>query len=259
LGFGFKQPDITLNQMSSKPEVSTSNGVTRDEVKHLVQDLLRTREFEQQLTALITGTDLATRVRETVRREVPDYLSTQVSRSIDEYADRRLPDKMRLCASDELRRQLPDLVKGQILERLGQMSGVAGMLAEFKVQVHDELMQLNNRVRGEHQRHTQELEQIRTLQAESFRREAEQTAAEIVQSLVGTNGSVIKGFKDELLRQNNANFADHRVQTQHQIIELNQRCNQLESSVTTAWWILGAVGVGLVSSLAALGYVLLGK
>jgi hypothetical protein len=243
--------------MSSKPEVSTSHGVTRDEVKHLVQEQIRTREFEKQMTALITGTDLTSRVRETVRREVPDYLSTQVSRSVDEYADRRLPDKMRLCASDELRRQLPDLVKGQILERLGQMSGVAGMLAEFKCQVNDELTQLNNRIRGEHQHHTQELQQIRAQQAETFRREAEQTAAGIVQSLVGTNGGVIKGFKDELSSQNKVDFAEHRGQINQVLLHMTDRCTQLESSLSTTQWVLGAVGFGLACSLAALGYVLM--
>lgn len=243
----------------SKTETTTPQGVTRDEVTQIVREQIRTREFEQHVNALIQGNDIGTRVRETIQREVPNYLSTHVSRSVDEYAERRLPDKIRGCVVDELRRELPDRVKGQVLDRIGQLSGVTAMLTEFKGQVHDEMTNLNHQIQAAHQRHTTELQQIRAQQAETFRREAEQTASGIVQSLIGTNGGVIQGFRDELTRQNNANFVELRGQTQHQLIDLNRRCNQLESSLTTTWWVLGAVSVSLVSSLAALGYVLLGK
>ena len=243
----------------AKPESNQPQSLSKEDVTRIVNEQLRNREFERYITSLMQGTDLESRIRDSVSRVVKQYLSEHVAKSVDEYARSQLPDKIRLCILDQLPKTLPPLIKGEILERLGNLNGVANMLHEFKQQIHSEMTGLHNEVQAEFAQHRTQLQGIRNQQAETFNREVAATAASVVQGLVGTNGQVNSGFRDELARQNNEQFTSLRTQNQHHLMELNTRCNRLEQSMSTAHWTLYALGFGLVLTVSALCYAVISK
>jgi hypothetical protein len=239
--------------------MAKAESLSREDIGKIVQEQIRHHDFEKYVMQMIQGADLDSRMRESIRRLIPEYMSTHVSRSVEEYSRLQLPDKIRLGVIDELRRSLPDLVRNIMMDRLGHLSGVTEMLTGFKHEITDKLNQQRQGIQEEFLQHRKQLQGIQDENMHGFKRSIELTANNVVQGLVGTNGQVLQGFRDELVRGNNAQFETLRAMNQVHLIDLNKRCNRLEATVSTTQWLLYAVGFGLACSMAATTYLVWSK
>jgi len=233
--------------------------LTSEQVRQIVRDEMRNREYDNYIISLITRTDLDSRVRDLVERNLKSVVDQCVGKAISDYNKYYLPDKIRSNLTTMMKELLPTMIKGEILEKLGHLSGINTIMEEYRTGIQSELHQ---QTQSFYQTMTEQLQQIsgiRDRQIQEFNIQARQLAVNLVKELVASNGNVIQGFKDELARQNLANFITTKTDAMGDITRLKEKCKRLEESLSTQQWISVGLTFGLLSCVSMVVYVVMNK
>jgi len=235
----------------------SKNEVTSEEVRRIVKEEMRNRDYDNYIISLITRTDLDSRVRDLVDRNLKGTVQLSTEKAVNDYNKNHLPDKIRSNLTEMLQKLLPSMIKGEILEKLGNLSGVENLMSEYRGQIQLELQQQAHDFRKAMTDQLSQISGIRERQIHEFNIQARQLATDLVRELVASNGLVIQGFKEELARQNLDNFNRVKNENTQDVVKLKDKYKRLEESLSSQKWVNTGLGLGLVCSLAMLGYLLM--
>lgn len=213
-------------------------------VRSAVQTELANRDFSQLVLKLLSGNDFESRIRDIIRNKldakVPEAISTYLSRNLAHY----IRSELMLC----LPNMITPLVKAEMIEKISSMSGVDALMAESRAKIQAELSATHEAFVNQRAQQIHDLQLNSSSQVATFRQSAEAIAQQIVSRLVGDprspEGQLMQGFKDELLRQNSANFTTFQLNCE-------RKYNDLASNLK---WINGILGVGIIGCLAYIAY-----
>jgi len=131
--------------------------LTSEQIRQIVRDEMRYREYDNYIISLITRTDLDSRLRDLVDRNRKSIVDQCVGKSVSDYNKYYLPDKIRSNLTTMMKELLPTMIKGEILEKLGHLSGINTIMEEYRTGIQSELHQ---QTQSFHQAMTEQLQQI---------------------------------------------------------------------------------------------------
>lgn len=230
------------------PAVATSEQkMNKKRVREIAREEIRDQQSRDYFFSLMTGTDFDTRVRsavdKAVGRTLDQDLSPAVNREVANYLREHLTDRVKSILMSNLSNMVTPLVKADITSHLNSLANVNELLQAYHQNVKSDLDTHTGLVRGKLNDHTLELQGIRDSQYRTFEAMIKQTATDVVSSLVGSNGAVLTGFKEELARQNQIYKNELLRENKADLDSNSQRVRDLESQLTNFKWLTGALFV----------------
>lgn len=253
--------------------------LTNERLKALIRQEIRNSDYETYIIQLLTGTGLESRVKSlvqdqasTLKSKVEDRVASQLRDFRDSIKDqvravapKEARDEVKTYLSDHLESEinklllkllpalLPAMVKAEMLERVQSMSGVELLLKEHSAKVNERLEAEYQYLQQQRLVQLAKIKELTDTSAADFAQQAQATANAVVSSLIGSNGSIIKGFSDQLATDNRNRFdqlqakVDTALQNYLRISEQSSRENReiqlrqakeitsLQSSLGWAW------------------------
>lgn len=260
---------LLLTVIAASADISTmTTPLTPEQLKFLIRQEIRNEDYESYIVQLLTGTGLETRVkslvqartepfktkmeekvetrlkdfRENIRDQVKGLVPREAREEIRTYLHDHLEQEVNRLLSKLLPTLLPSLVKAEMLERVQSLSGVELLLKEHSAKV-------NERLEGEYRYLEQQrllqlakIKELTDIAAADFTNQANAVATSIVNSLVSSNGSIIKGFSDSLAAENGRRFeklqrdVDIRLMESRKVqLEQAREITSLHSGLSWAW------------------------
>lgn len=212
------------------------------QVRLIVRDeILGATTFDQ--IQILTGNSLEAKVEKKVEQAIEAYtkkfksLPYEVQKATAKY----LQDHLEKEIKASILSLLPDLVKAQVYDRLSTLSGVQSLLETHNGLIRGQLEQQLHNFQTINREQQEQLLKIGNQIQKDFEAQAKQTADLIVAELVGSNGKVLKGFKDELAAQNGKNFetlANGFNRAYHnQDLENKMLKNRVDNQDNTIFWL----------------------
>lgn len=203
------------------------------------------KEMERYFYSFITHNDFESRVRRMIQDELKHRIPIEVANYLASHLESRVKSEL-LSALPNL---ITPMVHAKVIEKLASLTGVENILTEHKQQIQSLLN--DNYAEFLNQRNTQqtELTEARKKHSKIFNDAAEETAANIVKRLVSdpnsAEGQILRGFKEDLKRANQANFESFTRTT----------TANYQSNINTLTWIIGGLSVGLFGCAAYIAYL----
>lgn len=196
--------------------------------KEICRKLLK----ETKNDILTTVKDKITSIDGIVKDLVERYVPANAERKTAQYLRENLKDLVLQHVQTTLPTLLPYLVQIEVLGRLANISGAEQALQEHRKLVKEELEKQNGHIHTLYDGHVQHLQHIKALQVDEFTIKIRDITQEVLQSLVGSNGQIIKAFADELREQNTAEFNNLKVDCFKQLNQLTEKTTALSKDVT---------------------------
>lgn len=218
--------------------MATKTKLGEEDIRKIVKSEIAQSKWDDYVWSVLTRSDFDTRIRNIITDKLPG----SVSKEVREYLNDHLKDKVRTLMAE----MLPLLVEKEVLSRLRQDSGLQQTLNQYTVAVNNDLVTMRQTFANELATRVAEIHSIRDEELRRYRQQANAISQEIVNSLVGSNGAVLTGFKDELARTLDQRFSTLQVNSERRLCELEMKNTSLETSLSHQTWINAILGFGLV-------------
>lgn len=257
----------------------------KKKVLAIVTEQLQAQKWNDYVMAVLTGHTFENRVDTLTTNKVNALVPGKVSSLLKEdlparvkiLTDAAVAAYMEAHFLKELKARLvdvlPNMVADQATKHLSYISGIDDLMSRYRSAITAEFTSWREGMVREMTQHTTDILAIRAHETTTFQKETrvfaettqlkiKSTADQVVHDLVGTNGSVIQGFVEEIKKQgqDRLNSTINRVGQQEiyitnhnvRLAELHQRVVTLESRSN----IQVLATVFLVGVTAALGAAL---
>lgn len=209
-----------------------------DDVRRIVKAEIAQSKWDEYIWSVLTKSDFDTRIRNIITDKLPG----SVNKEVRDYLRDNLKEKVQSHLLD----MLPRLVETEVLKRLRQDSGLSQTLQQYTQAINSDLSAMRQSFANELATRLAEIHSLRDGELTLYRQQAQAISQEIVNSLVGSNGAVLTGFKNELARSLDQRFTDLRTNAEQRLSALEVRNASLETSLSNQTWINVILGVGLV-------------
>lgn len=216
----------------------TKTKIGEDDIRRIVKSEIAQSKWDDYVWSVLTRSDFETRIRNIITDKLPG----SVSKEVRDYLHDHLKDRVRTLMSE----MLPLLVEKEVLSRLRQDGGLQQTLNQYTIAVNNDLVAMRQTFATELATRVSEIHSIRDEELGRYRQQARAISQEIVNSLVGSNGAVLTGFKDELARTLDQRFSTLQTNTERRLCELELKNTSLETSLSNQTWINVILGFGLV-------------
>lgn len=205
--------------MAAKDTVSP---LTEADIRRVVKAEIAQSKWDDYIWSVLTRSDFEARIRSIIADKLPG----SVSKEVREYLSDHLKDKVRSLIAEAL----PSLVEVEVLKRLRQDSGLQQTLHQYTLAVNDDISNMRQTFAKELAARIAEIYSVRDIEIKAYRQQAQKISKDIVDGLVGTNGAVLTGFKEELARSAEQRFQELRLSSE-------RRLTELEHSLSFQTWI----------------------
>ena len=209
-----------------------------DDVRRIVKAEIAQSKWDEYIWSVLTKSDFDTRIRNIITDKLPG----SVNKEVRDYLRDNLKEKVQSHLLD----MLPRLVETEVLKRLRQDSGLSQTLQQYTQAINNDLSAMRQTFANELATRLSEIHSLRDGELTLYRQQAQAISQEIVNSLVGSNGAVLTGFKNELARSLDQRFTDLKTNAEQRLYALEVRNASLETSLSNQTWINVILGVGLV-------------
>ena len=258
--------------------VKRANSLTDSSVRTVVRDELHTQQTTNHIMAVLSKTDIDSRVATVVSNKVPDEvekcLPALVTKKTETYLTKNLDAQVQKHVIQELPRLLPNYVPTAVMNVLSERSGVEHLLQLHYSAVGSQLQAHQENFATRQQEYLLQIQSARhvetkacdtylTARTKEFKVDLDTMLKEQTEAIVkGDQGSILKAYKDDLKKAVDAHVIDAaQKQTdafaayKQEVTKKYEKAQKRNDSLSRSLTMMGSLNVVMIAAIGALFYL----
>lgn len=254
--YATNHPSVKRSQYQELQACPNHTHMNMEAIRKVIREEISSAETNRTILQILTGTTFKDQIKDGSRKflekELPTRLSqlvpTQVQslvpREVRNYLEEHLHSRVEREVQRVYRETTEPLIRLQVMQMVGGLSGVTELLQEHHNWVAAALKGHSGEFQNLAMMHRDQLQSLRAKEYLALESAIHSYGDQYVRELVASNGHIIKSFVNEMKSQVNAHFREHESRVNRILASKDQEIRYLRYALIAT--LCGLIGVSLV-------------